>query len=90
MFVVTNVKFKRLFAVLLCVQAMTVTQRNIRSVDDGHILIHPIVSHSYTPPFKQRSNTPQASCRRIREMLEKAGATGYTNRVSRISFELLL
>ena len=58
-FVVANVKFKRLFAVLLCVQAMAVTQRNIRSVDDSHILIHAIFSHGDTPPFKQRSNTAE-------------------------------
>ena len=75
-FAVTNVKLKRLFAVLLCVQTMSVTQRDIRSIDDSHILIHSIFSHGDTPPFKQRSNTQQTSCRRIREMLEKAGAIG--------------
>ena len=40
MFVVTNVKLKRLFAVLLCVQTMSVTQRDIRSIDDkAHTLL---------------------------------------------------
>ena len=75
-FVVANVKFKRLFAVLLCVQAMAVTQSDVRCIDDCHILTHSIFSHGNTPPFKQRSNTAEHFSDESVECLKKPEQPG--------------